>query len=215
LVFIKSAAMPCFISEHELLPQTPTTPVHLIEPESYPAHRAQATAHHQCWADQHGFKAKAGQVLILPDDTGAIAQVWVGADPQQSPLWALASMPAKLPEGVYCLSEESLAPWPKHCQPLAYVGLGLASYRFDRYKDHNPSQGHWVLPDAYRSDLLVTTPLQWYAGSYGTNIDMNTLCLDILAWGRTRRAQITNFTTSCGNCVLGQMLNIVHQRKCK
>ncbi len=145
--------MPCFISEHEPSPQTPTTPVHLIEPERYPGHRAQAMAHHQCWADQHGFKAKAGQVLILPDDTGAIAQVWVGADPHQSPLWALASLPAKLPDGVYCLSEESLAPWPKRCQPLAYVGLGLASYRFDRYKDHNPSQGRWVLPDAYRAEV--------------------------------------------------------------
>jgi leucyl aminopeptidase len=79
------------------------------------------------WAESTGFKAKPGQVAMLPGPDGGLARVLVGWKPEE-PLWALAALPDTLPERGYALD-----PMPGEATKLA-LGWALGSYAFTRYK---------------------------------------------------------------------------------
>ncbi len=102
-----------------IIPLTPATLSDFIE-----------TPWVQAWLDTNNFKAKPGQLCLLPDiETGELSQVLVGVDSKKS-LWSLAGLPAKLPPGEYQLwDQENLLDAEQ-----AALGWGLACYRFDRYK---------------------------------------------------------------------------------
>jgi hypothetical protein len=71
------------------------------------------------WARVNRFKAKAGEVLTVPDASGSLSCVVLGlgdAKPADA-LWAYAALPGKLPPGTYTLgsgtacSKEALLGW--------------------------------------------------------------------------------------------------------
>lgn len=84
-------------------------------------------------ADMAGFKAKAGEVLLVPAHDGALEQVVFGLGHPSNPAAAARSfraLPSKLGQGQYGLDQKS--------EGLDQSTIGLAwafgSYSFDRYK---------------------------------------------------------------------------------
>jgi len=91
----------------------------------------------QTWLEATEFKAEAGNVALLPDRDGALAQVVLGlgepsSDPGKAAIWAYAALPAKLPKGRYQLEEREAELEPSEANDAA-IGWALATYRFDRY----------------------------------------------------------------------------------
>ncbi len=79
------------------------------------------------WAAAQGFKAKAGQVLVIPDNrTGKPARILAGIG-EAPDLWSYAAIAAALPAGDYKLADAKAG-------DAAALGWALSSYRFDRYR---------------------------------------------------------------------------------
>jgi len=82
------------------------------------------------------FKGKADTHVILPGDGPEDWGVAIGHDDKAGP-WVLASMAAKLPEGVYRLADGTPGE--------AALGWLLAQHRFDAYRDKPELEGARVL----------------------------------------------------------------------
>jgi len=97
------------------------TPLRFVGPDGEIGETARA------WASQMGFKGKPGEVLAVPDATGRLAQVLVGAGRTFDPMSARA-LSARLPTGLYRLEA---APEDARVAALAFL---LGRYVFDRYR---------------------------------------------------------------------------------
>lgn len=79
----------------------------------------------------HGFEAKAGSHVLVPDASGDIGRVVFGLgrsdSAERTPL-LVGKLAAALPRGVYRLA----APWPN--PQLGALAFALGAYRFDRYR---------------------------------------------------------------------------------
>ncbi|TAJ68975.1 MAG: leucyl aminopeptidase family protein [Phenylobacterium sp.] len=104
----------------------PVTPIHaMTEAETTAALEADAFA--AALARTAEFKGKPGQVLLIPDATGALDRVLFGAGDAWTTFRAL---PAKLPGGVYRIARKPDAVGADQ----AALAFALGGYRFDRYK---------------------------------------------------------------------------------
>ncbi len=99
------------------------------------------------WVQANGFKAKPGQVCILPDAGGGIEAVLFG---MQADGWLtqLAAIVENLPAANFRLESE----WTRDQRFLASLGWGLACYRFDRYKKAADSLPSLVLDEDIDAD---------------------------------------------------------------
>jgi leucyl aminopeptidase len=88
-----------------------------------------APQEHKSWIEASGFKAEAGQVCPIPAPEGGI-KAWSFGMQAEGWLTQLASIVAKLPDGIYKLDSA----WSREQRLQASLGWGLACYRFDRYK---------------------------------------------------------------------------------
>jgi len=109
----------------------PTIPIHALAEGELAAALEAAAAFAKAFAGLSEFKAKAGQVLVIPDAGGAIAEVWfgLGATPD---VMGFRTLAAKLPAGTYRIAR---APQDLAAEQIA-LAFALGSYRFDRYKTH-------------------------------------------------------------------------------
>ena len=92
------------------------------------------SALHKAWAGANGFTGQRGKLLSLPDDAGEIAAVLFGTGKPagRSPFVAgLAA--ASLPAATYTLAGDIADP------TLAAIGFRLGAYRFDRYREGQPT----------------------------------------------------------------------------
>ena len=106
-------------------------PIHLIEETAASALLEAAPAMTRGLAEQASFKGKTGQVLVIPNEAGAPAQVLAGvAAGDRAGAMALRALPARLPAGDYVLAD-SPAGLDLGQAALAWA---LGAYRFDRYK---------------------------------------------------------------------------------
>lgn len=106
------------------------------------------TADVRRWVEANAFTAAAGSFLSLPGGEGGIGRILAGVE-STADIWALASLPEKLPRGVYRLDDA----WPTADRARAALGWGLGAYRFRRYRsdgDSNP-MACLVADDAIRS----------------------------------------------------------------
>lgn len=87
------------------------------------------------WVGSTGFSAKPGTLCLVPGDGGGLQSVLLGADPDQ-PLWTWAGLPARLPDGIYCLDSKITGDSGAGAAEAAALGWALGSYRFTRYKTH-------------------------------------------------------------------------------
>ena len=102
--------------------------------------RAQARA--------QGFKAGTGEMVILADSEGEIADVLFGLGDRPDAL-AAAALSAKLPAGDYEVARDG-------GQPLANIAAGWAdgAYRFDRYLKTKANPPRLVIGDGEDADAL-------------------------------------------------------------
>lgn len=82
------------------------------------------------WVQAQQFRPDAGAVCAVPDASGGIKGVLVGVS-RPDDVYALASLPQRLPPGDYALAEPGVALDPER----AALGWALGSYQFTRYKD--------------------------------------------------------------------------------
>ena len=81
------------------------------------------------WCAAHAFAGDNGRFVLVPGKDGAPAAVLAGCD-RRDPLFALASLPLRLPEGDYALDARGLALDPVQVA----LGWALGGYQFDRYR---------------------------------------------------------------------------------
>jgi hypothetical protein len=55
------------------------------------------------WARINKFKAKSGDVVLLPSEQGAVSAALLGVGDSYDDMWAYAALPGKLPTGTYDL----------------------------------------------------------------------------------------------------------------
>ncbi len=83
----------------------------------------------RAWVESNGFKAKAGQVCLLPGSEGELGSALAGLG--NSPgLYTLASLIDKLPEGKYSLQTDQ----DESVIRQLCLGIELARYDFTRYR---------------------------------------------------------------------------------
>ena len=117
----------------------PVVPVHaLLEAETAAALDA-APAFVKAFASLCDFKGKAGQVLVAPDDQGAMSAVYFGLGSGGDPM-AFRTLAAKLPAGTYRIAT---APQGMADDQIA-LAFALGSYKFDRYKSHGGEKAKLV-----------------------------------------------------------------------
>ncbi len=87
------------------------------------------------WVSQVGFKAKPGELLLLPSRDGALERVLLGLS-EEHDLFDWAGLHGKLPAGRYHIENELEASQSDG----AALGFALGSYRFDRYKPKGSSK---------------------------------------------------------------------------
>jgi leucyl aminopeptidase len=76
-----------------------------------------------------GFKAKAGQILVAPDEAGTVALVGLGEGVRADGM-ALRALPVRLPAGDYRLA----APIEGVSSERVALAWALGAYAFDRYR---------------------------------------------------------------------------------
>jgi len=99
-----------------------------------------APAFVKAFAELSEFKAKAGQLLVVPNETGGMAQALFGLG-AAGDAQAFRALAAKLPAGDYRLAAapDDLAP------DQVALAFALGSYRFDRYKKKGEKQPRLVV----------------------------------------------------------------------
>jgi leucyl aminopeptidase len=95
----------------------------------------------QQWINSTGFKARPGQVVLLPGLQGQLKAVLFGQQ-EQGFLYQLAVIYGSLPSGTYRLDCD----WTEDQQKQAMLGWGLASYRFERYRKSTRPRPKLLLP---------------------------------------------------------------------
>ena len=81
------------------------------------------------WIAASGFDAAPGTFCLLPDAQGNAKRVLTGVAAADD-LYALASLPLRLPEGSYRLDDSGIALDPER----AALGWGFGAYQFTRYR---------------------------------------------------------------------------------
>jgi leucyl aminopeptidase len=109
--------------------QKAATPVHAVFEEDLQVFLQGRQAFVKAFAELSDFKAKAGQVLLVPNTEGGLDRVLFGLG-ATSDVMTFRSLPAKLPPGEYRIAS---AP-PEFAAEQIALAFALGSYRFDRYK---------------------------------------------------------------------------------
>jgi len=117
------------------------TPIRVLMPQDAAYWLRQQSQVARAWLQANGFTGKAGEYGLLPGTQG-IESIVVVVD---EPLWTLASVVDKLPQGAYRmhLSEGC----DVAIKPYLALGWGLEQYQFNRYKSVDISVKHLVCED--------------------------------------------------------------------
>ena len=98
------------------------------------------------WAKSQGFTGSLGQVVVIPDQAGAVACALVGygtAKDRARSRFVLGGARNKLPEGTYTMQ----SPLEGDDHDAELLGWLLAGYRFDRYAEQSTVKAHLTAPE--------------------------------------------------------------------
>jgi len=123
--------------------ETDATPVTALPVEAMETWLEARPEAERAWLEKTGFKAKAGKTAWLPAADGVSDRV-LFCLPDGPGLWDWAALPAALPAGDYGLDGE-ISETEAADAALAW---GLATYRFQRYRDNGEEPPRLVWPDA-------------------------------------------------------------------
>src|SRR5215470_15196273 len=122
-----------------------TVPITALTKNQLPGWLDKAAPCERNWLTSTGFSAESGNHSLVPGETGKLARVMVGlgggADAERG-MWALAGLPAALPEASYRLEA---APDGADPSRLA-LGWALATYVFTRYSTKSRPAASLVWP---------------------------------------------------------------------
>ncbi|MEM7693879.1 MAG: leucyl aminopeptidase family protein [Pseudomonadota bacterium] len=116
----------------------PSVPAHGVKSSDAAAFLARLTPAQSAFAAHNGFDGAAGQVLALPDTTGAIAMVLVGLGDTPDPFGAAALL--RLKDLTVTLGEG----WDD--ATAATLGVAMGAYRFANYKTQKPPSLRLLAP---------------------------------------------------------------------
>jgi leucyl aminopeptidase len=121
-------------------------PIAALTKGEFPTWLERAPERDRNWLASIGFSADAGKHALVPGETGKLARVLVGlgdgAD-AEGRMWALAGLPAVLPEASY-----RLAAIPGGADPTSLaLGWALATYAFTRYSEKPRSAATLAWPE--------------------------------------------------------------------
>ncbi|MEO5373263.1 MAG: leucyl aminopeptidase family protein [Alphaproteobacteria bacterium] len=86
------------------------------------------------WLTATGFRAEAGEVVLIPDRDGGLSAAIVGTGADDDP-WLHGALPGRLPPGSYRYTDGSLnGGTPVRSAGMAVLAWALGAYVFDRYK---------------------------------------------------------------------------------
>src|SRR3954464_701958 len=120
-----------------------SVPVWFVNSDNWGAVRAQLGATAQRFAETAKLEPKAGQLLLLPGDNGALTGVLFGIEPVEKPgkdRFLPGRLPGLLPAGTYRFAN---AP---HDARLAALAFALGSYKFTRYRKAEPNGARLQIP---------------------------------------------------------------------
>ena len=112
-----------------------------LTPAALPAFAKGSKAFVQGVLEDAGFKAKAGETVLVPGQDGKLKGVVFGLG-ETADVMALRALAAKLPAGDYHLMAEGLD------ATAAATAFALGSYRFDRYKARGADRARLYVPGA-------------------------------------------------------------------
>ena len=121
----------------------PACLIRALTPKALASWRETLVGPHLTWMDTTHFAAAAGEVLLLPNSAGDLEAVLLGLGAKPD-AFALASLPAQLPEGAYRLDDSA----PEAVQDMAPLAWAMGCYRYEAYKT-KPRDSQWprlVLP---------------------------------------------------------------------
>ena len=108
---------------------TDATPLVCADRENFDTTIATFGAQARRWCEANAFAGEAGRFLALPNTDGGTLAVLAGCD-RRDPVFALASLPVRLPEGRYALDPRGVALDPADVA----LGWALGAYQFKRYR---------------------------------------------------------------------------------
>jgi leucyl aminopeptidase len=124
-------------------------PLHVVAAEELDAFLEARSAPNAAYARACGFTAAAGELIVLPDASGAAARVVLGAGKGDDP-FVLGAAPLKLAARDYAIASAPEG-WSADEMALAW---SLGAYRFERYKAAERSPARLVAPSG--ADLAET-----------------------------------------------------------
>jgi len=127
-------------------PNAPSIPIVVIKADGLEGWLADQDKKTKAWVMASDFKAGLGDLLLLPDDQGAIREVlfgWGDVNKRARGRFHFAKAAATLPLGVYHIAS-GLSPAERIEAAHAWL---LAAYKFDRYKDAKPPKAQLVAPE--------------------------------------------------------------------
>ena len=125
-------------------PAPDAVPIHFVTRGSWPKEEAELPERARNFARASGFEPKAGRLLFVPGDDGAIARVLFAlesAGSRSADPFLPGELATRLPAGAYRFANEP------HDPGLAALAFLLASYRFGKYKSAEKEQPRLVVPD--------------------------------------------------------------------
>ena len=125
-------------------------PIQVIAAADFETWHKQQNERVRLLVSAHRFAAKAGEFLLIPGEAGSDWSVAIGAA-ETSGVWDLAAAVARLPEGVYRLTNGNPG--------AAALGWLLAHYRFDRYRSNPEPIAQRVLLSAEPASIGETLAL--------------------------------------------------------
>jgi len=131
-------------------------PLFPLNSASFKTWQARASKTRQQWVSAAGFKARPGQVILLPSAKGQLQEVLFGVQ-EQGYLYQLASIYNNLPAGDYRL----VCDWNEDQHKQALLGWGLASYRFERYRKSTRPRPRLNLPAAMAAEVQAMLAAQY------------------------------------------------------
>ncbi len=118
-------------------------PVWCAGADTWPELAGRLPAQARGYAEEAGFKAEPGSVLLLPGEGGKIIGALFGVEKKSAPSDAFLAgkLPVLLPAGVWHFES------PPADARLAALAFALGGYKFSRYRKTEPSKVQLVLPE--------------------------------------------------------------------
>ena len=131
-------------------PGARSTPIQLVDRAGFAELSAKQPPARRAWMKANGFTGAPDTHVLCPDEQGGLAEVWAGVAGADHP-FALAALPAALPEGSYKLGDAGIAVDAQ----AAAMSWALGSYAFDAYKPRRRVSAELELPTSAAAERGV------------------------------------------------------------